>query len=224
MTCEQVREQLDDYIDGELGEAEFQEVELHLAECAGCRQEERAVRAVVALAAGLPRHLEPTGDLWPGIADEIARRRRFTLVQSVVARPAVRWAAGLAAAAAVVAALWFVPRGTPPAPQVAGPAPTPDATVQRAALDTTPDAFAQAERDYQRATAELMAALQTRRASLSPETSAAIDENLRVIDKALAEVRAALEHDPASPRLNRMLASTHEKKIDTLRRVLKLTT
>jgi hypothetical protein len=45
-----------------------------------------------------------------------------------------------------------------------------------------------------------------------------------MIDKALAEIRTALRSDPASPRLGRMLASTHEKKIDTLRRVLKLTT
>jgi hypothetical protein len=84
--------------------------------------------------------------------------------------------------------------------------------------------LAKAERDYERATAELMAALDTRRASLSPETSASIDENLRVIDQALAEIRAALEKDPASLRLGRMLTSTHEKKIETLRRVLKLTT
>jgi hypothetical protein len=69
-----------------------------------------------------------------------------------------------------------------------------------------------------------MAALDARRASLSPDTSAAIDENLRAIDQALAEIRAALERDPASARLGRLLASTHEKKIETLRRVLKLTT
>jgi hypothetical protein len=69
-----------------------------------------------------------------------------------------------------------------------------------------------------------MAALETRRTALSPETSAAIDENLRVIDRALAEVRAALERDPSGPRLGRMLASTYEKKIETLQRVLKLTT
>jgi hypothetical protein len=96
--------------------------------------------------------------------------------------------------------------------------------VQPAALGGGVPAFAEAEREYQRAAAELMAALDTRRASLSPGTTAAIDENLRVIDTALAEIRAALERDPASPRLGRMLTSTHEKKIEALRRVLKLTT
>jgi hypothetical protein len=132
------------------------------------------------------------------------------------------WLGALAAAAAVVVAVRVVtPRATP-----AGPAPVagPIGVATPVALGGGVPVFAEAEREYQRAAAELMAALETRRASLSPETSASIDENLRVIDQALAEIRTALERDPQSPRLGRMLASTHEKKIETLRRVLKLTT
>jgi hypothetical protein len=137
-------------------------------------------------------------------------------------RPAV-WIGALASAAAVVVAVRVLtPRETPSgAPAVAG---TPGAVVRPAALGGGVPAFAEAEREYQRAAAELMAALDTRRASLSPEAMAAVDENLRVIDAALAEIRAAVEREPGSPRLGRMLASTHEKKIETLRRVLKLTT
>lgn len=223
MTCERVTERLDDYVDGELSEAEFQEVELHLVICDACREEERGLRAVVALAAALPRQQPPRRDLWPDIAGQLARRRRFALLSSP-GRPQLWWAAGLAAAATLVVAVWVVPRGTSEGPAVAGQGSTPEAAVQPASLGGGLESFQDAERDYQRATAELMAALDTRRASLSPETSAAIDENLRVIDQALAEIRAALRTDPASPRLGRMLASTHEKKIDTLRRVLKLTT
>ena len=222
MTCERIRERLDDYLDGTLGESEFQEVELHLASCPACREEERAVRAVIALAAALPREKEPSRDLWPGIADEIARRRRFAVLSSVPRRPAL-WLGALAAAAAVVVAVRIAPpretRSGPPVAQTAA-----GAVVQPAALGGGVPAFAKAEREYQRAAAELMAALDTRRASLSPGTTAAIDENLRVIDTALAEIRAALEKDPDSARLGRMLASTHEKKIEALRRVLKLTT
>jgi anti-sigma factor RsiW len=219
MTCERVTERLDDYLDGELDEAAFQEVELHLAACASCREEERGLRAVIAQAAALPRRVEPSRDLWPEIASEVERRRRYTLLRAVGTRPGA-WAAGLAAAAAVVVAVWVVPRRDVKAPVAAV---TPPAVAQPAAL-TGLDAFASAERDYQEATAELMAALDTRRVSLSPETVAAIDENLRVIDQALAEIRAAMARDPNSARLGRMLASTHEKKIQTLRRVLKLTT
>jgi anti-sigma factor RsiW len=222
MTCEHVTERLDDYLDGELGEAEFQDVELHLAGCARCREEERAGRAVLAMASALPRQQQPPRDLWPGIAEEIDRGRRFTLVSAAVTRPAVFWAAGLAAAAAVVVAVWVSPTETARGPVVAGPEPR--GVIRPAAVSTALEGLDEAEREYQRATAELMAALGTRRASLSPETTASIDENLRVIDQALAEIRAALEREPGSPRLGRMLASTYEKKIKTLQRVLKLTT
>ena len=222
MTCERVRERLDDYLDGTLDEASFQELELHLASCPACREEERGIRAVIALAAALPREKAPSRDLWPDIAEEIGRRRRFAVFPSVPRRPAL-WLGALAAAAAVVIAVRVSPPDqTPIGRQVAGP--TPGAVVQPAALGGGVPAFAEAEREYQRAAAELMAALDTRRASLAPDTTAAIDENLRVIDQALAEIRAALQRDPQSPKLGRMLASTHEKKIDTLRRVLKLTT
>jgi len=44
-----------------------------------------------------------------------------------------------------------------------------------------------------------------------------------VIDTALAEIRVALAKDPGNPVLGRLLAATHQKKVDTLRRVLRLT-
>ena len=45
-----------------------------------------------------------------------------------------------------------------------------------------------------------------------------------MIDEALGEVRAALDKDPGNPELTRMLAATHRKKVDVLRRVVKLST
>jgi hypothetical protein len=37
-------------------------------------------------------------------------------------------------------------------------------------------------------------------------------------------VRSALRRDPENPELTRMLAATHRRKVDVLRRVVKLTT
>ena len=71
----------------------------------------------------------------------------------------------------------------------------------------------------EKAAAALLARLQERKGSLSPENLKAVEANLAVIDGALNEVRAALEEDPANPGLVRMLASTHQKKIDVLQRV-----
>jgi hypothetical protein len=80
------------------------------------------------------------------------------------------------------------------------------------------------ERDYQAAANALLGALQARKAELAPETLASVERNLAVIDEALAEVRRALEKDPGNPDLNRMLVATHRKKVDVLRRVVKLST
>jgi hypothetical protein len=52
----------------------------------------------------------------------------------------------------------------------------------------------------------------------------AVRANLEVIDRALAEVREALARNPQNPELNRMLVATHRKKVDVLRRVVRLST
>jgi predicted trehalose synthase len=80
------------------------------------------------------------------------------------------------------------------------------------------------ERDYQAAANALLAALQERRDELEPETLANVESNLAVIDAALAEVHEALAKDPASPGLSRMLVSTHRKRVDVLRKMVKLST
>jgi hypothetical protein len=84
--------------------------------------------------------------------------------------------------------------------------------------------LAAAARDYEQAAGALLEALQRRRAVLPAEDLARVEANLEVIDRALEEVRQALVKDPASPELNRMLVATHRKKVDVLRRVVRLST
>jgi anti-sigma factor RsiW len=213
MTCDSVTERLDDYLDGSLGEAEFQEIELHLHDCAACRREERALRALLAEAAALPREVAPSRDLWPGIAQRIGAPARVVPFRR-------RWlSAGYGAlAAAVVLALGALVLRQQPAPQPAAPA------AQRVTVvSTTEDAsLGQAGADYVRATADLMTALEARRPRLAPETLKVVDENLRIIDDALTSLREALKTDPQNGQLAHMLAATHRKKVDVLRRVMKL--
>ena len=87
-----------------------------------------------------------------------------------------------------------------------------------------PPALEQAEAEYARATAQLMAAIDARRGALPPRTVAALEENLKTIDAALADVRTALRSDPSNPHLNLLLASTHQRKVEVLRQVVRLTT
>jgi anti-sigma factor RsiW len=129
MTCREVDERLDDYVDGTLAEGEFQEVELHLASCEECRKAERGLRRILAEAAALPRQKSPERDLWPGIAERLRPRTTqgswtFLAAAAVVA---------LALAGAV-----FLGDGSSP---VAGPP-----TVPVAVTPESP-ALAEAERD-----------------------------------------------------------------------------
>jgi len=211
MTCNEARDLMDDYVDGALEEAAFQEMELHVAGCAECRTEERALRALLAHAAALPAEVMPSRDLWAGIDARLDGARPRWLRPRMLAG----WGAGLAAAAGVVLALsaFLGPggsRGT-----------SPRAALVPAALRSE-NPVAAAEREYARAAAELMAALEQQGDRLPPETLASVEKDMRSIDAALAEVRGALATDPANPGLNHLLTSTHQRKVEVLQQVLKL--
>lgn len=223
MTCSEAKDRLDDYVDGRLGEAEFQEVELHLQGCRECREEERLLRSLLAHAAALPREARPPRELWAGISARISGRRGWRF-GGLIRTPLPLWSpVGLAAAAVVAATAavltMSVPRRTGPAASSASPA-----TVQPAAFTAAPPQLLDAEREYARATAELMAALNAQQEALAPETVAMVERNLRTIDDALQQIREAVRQDPANPQLNHMLASTHQRKVDVLQQVLRLST
>ncbi|MCI0572386.1 MAG: hypothetical protein L0Y66_16655, partial [Myxococcaceae bacterium] len=80
------------------------------------------------------------------------------------------------------------------------------------------------EAEYLRATDALLQALEAQRAGLPAETVRVLEDNLRTIDQALADIRVALAQAPDDTGLVRMLVSTHRKKVDTLERVLRLST
>jgi hypothetical protein len=217
MTCEEIGIRLDEYVDGDLTEAEFQEVELHLGGCPQCRQQERELRALIAQAAALPEEMRPAQDLWP----DIEARLRGPEGMRLVPRTGPRWMGpmSIAAAAAVVvalsAALWtrggsvIVPAG-------------PQGSLQPIAVGAPSSALLDSEREYARATTDLMAAIEAQKETLAPETRAVLDANLKTIDDALAQVRAALVKDPGNSQLAHLLTSTHQKKVDALKRVVRL--
>jgi hypothetical protein len=212
MTCAEIQDRLDDYVDGALSEREFQEVELHLHGCPECRKHEKALRSLLAQAGALPEQMPLPRDLWPGIAERLGDRSALAHFPSFARRPAA-WGSLAAAAVVVLAVASMLRQGrvTPPGPAATG---TPVA-VKAESLDP-------AEQEYQRATSELMSALSKQREALAPETQKAVDDNLRVIDGALRDLRVALSKDPGNQKLNKMLVATHQKKVDMLRYLLKL--
>ncbi len=79
------------------------------------------------------------------------------------------------------------------------PTPTPEARLAAGTSSLADPVLAAAERDYEAAANALLEALQQRRARLQPEDLAAVEANLDVIDRALAEVRQALAQEPGEP-------------------------
>lgn len=71
--------------------------------------------------------------------------------------------------------------------------------------------------EYDRDVAQLRAILAERRAELDSTTIATLEKNLDLIDRAIAESRAALQRDPASEFLADQLARAMTKKVAILR-------
>jgi tetratricopeptide (TPR) repeat protein len=221
MTCSEAELRLDDFVDGALGEREFQELELHLAGCDACRRQERDLRALLEQASALPRELSPSRDLWPGVAARLGPRSAFRFPWRSPALSGWLPATLAAAAALAVAFVWLGrPDRTTDAKRQAATAPS--GFARPAGFSPEPGAMFEAEREYAQATSALLAALEQRREQLAPETLRAVERDLQVIDEALAEIRKALAQDPASGPLNHLLASTHQKKVKALQRVEKL--
>jgi predicted anti-sigma-YlaC factor YlaD len=218
MKCHEALDRLDDLVDAALPEEERLAVEAHLASCPGCRRQEQRLQEILAEARELRRERTPSRDLWPEIAREIGAGN---LVSGEFARSKAPrwWMPALATAAAVLAVATTVAMlregGMPFA--VPGAETATAIPVSRGQVE-----LLDAEQGYARAAAELLAALAERGDSLSPETRASVDRNLAMIDQALKEIRDALEKEPGNRDLTRMLASTHRKKVDVLRRVVKL--
>jgi len=201
---------LSEYLDGELDSVERGALEAHLATCGECRVTLGELRQVVARAKTL-EDSEPLADLWPDIRARLtpahgagvsrpgtvrARRFSFTIPQLLAASIALVLLSGGGA--------WL--------------ALTPDAVPQRprpGAL-VTPVTWT-SRTDL--AVAELQEALTRNESRLDTATVRVVRQNLAVIDRAIAEARAALENDPGNTYLNLHLAATMRRKVELLRRI-----
>lgn len=216
-------DRLSDYIDDDMGPSERAALEAHLAECEECAATLIELRGVVDRAAAL-EDVPPERDLWPGIAARLGERR--AVVVPLEARPpALRRfrfslpqlaAAVLAALVIGVSGAWFaIDRDGPTAPTVAE-APS-GSSRQSGPSPIVPVSESATGRSYAEAVAELEALLEERRERLDPETIRTVEQNLAILDQAIAEIRAALDQDPDDPYLNRHLATTMKRKVDVLR-------
>jgi hypothetical protein len=210
-TCDDVCARLDDFVDGELEAAEAAAVTAHLQACPSCRTEEQALRALLHDAAALADRVAPPRDMWPAIERRLGHGAGASL-------------RGLAAAAALLLALGGVLLGRPVPAPVASPGPSVEmdgtGRLQEAALQAAE--MARLEAEYDRAAQGLLVELRARQDRLPPQTVAQVEASLRTIDAALGEIRTALARKPSETGLHLMLASTHRKKLELLRRVVRV--
>ena len=171
--------------------------------------------ALLDRARSLPRSVEPARDLWHGVENRIAgrageiERPRWSLT-SLFPRPLA--AAGVGALLVAMTALsvfWIAETMRLPG----GSAIHSDAEVAAIALTLRErDGVSDVHRS-------IVTILEAHRTELSPETVAVLDENLRSIDRAIAEIHLALESNPDANALRFLLAEAYRSEADLLERL-----
>jgi hypothetical protein len=196
------------------------DAQTHLDGCPTCADRLADLHSLVGAARALPRELDLRVDAWPAIRSSIEGGQRRRAADDAPARSRTwrRWAGGLVAASALVAATAVttarVVRDRSMTP-VAGSASSAGVGVVPASLAAVDGSFAPTLRD-------LAAALDASRGKLAPETVARVERSLSVIDQAIAEVRDALARDPANTVLVELLAGSYRQKVELLRRASEL--
>ena len=218
---------LSDSLDHDLPRGECVALERHLETCAECRDVLAGLASVKARAGSLVDPPAPN-DLWAGIASrigpagptsEVARRRILVLEQPRRTPKPSRWTpfampwAAAAAAFLVVgaAAVWLVQGRLASRPSGAVVAVKGSAPEFQDGAGFDPARVEQEIRDLQ-------AALDRGRGKLAPETVQVLEDNLRIIDKALDDARTALAQDPSNAELKHFFAGSVERKLELMRR------
>ena len=234
---------LPDLLDGSVDAATRARIDAHLLDCADCTALLADLKQIRAEAGKLPL-LTPSHDLWSGIESRI----EAPIVQlpvhtaapteagsEIVVMPAAprhvtvlrgkaRWQLAAAATiliAATAGVTWRVTRSLAQRPLefsaaqladtgfAAAMANTQNVRKSRPALNQT----------YEGEITTLRTLVDARRAELDSATVAIIEKNLKVIDDAIAESKAALAKNPASAFLLDRLTDAYDSKLRTLRAI-----
>lgn len=214
MSCQEIREQLDDLIDGEATVGAARRIEAHLADCADCREELDGLRALRAATDELPAEVEPERDLWPGIESRIREPRR-TLLRGPWS--SASWV-GLAAAAVLIAAvtIQLVRPGVEIEPQSIESATTMTEPLSEYALVSDE---VRSRNGLMQVREDLLVSIAERHDSLDPETREMVARNLAVIDQAITEIQRALAEDPNNRGLEFLLAATYQREVEFLKQI-----
>jgi hypothetical protein len=177
--------------------------------------EQRRIAKLVELARATSGPEMPLEDLWPAIRDRVEGAKVVAIpasagvppVRAMGARRSVVWVGAAVAAAAAIFLLGRASRRVGDGPAVElGEGPT---------VTIVPDSAGA----YEQQARILLNRLSLERSLVRPEALRLIDRDLHTVDAAIAELHAAVAHDPNNPVLRRLLVSSYREKVDILKRV-----
>ncbi|MCE9601625.1 MAG: zf-HC2 domain-containing protein [Gemmatimonadetes bacterium] len=218
-------DQLSAYLDHDLTPSEHDVIERHLDACGECRATLEQLARVKSHAAALVGPPAPT-DLWAGIASRIGTAGSTSVSP---ARPAVvlelprrarawwsqpQWLPAAAAFLVVASIVGFAMRGA--FNKAASPVASSTPSASAPASDVAAASFDANQLDSE--VEALQKALDRGRGKLDPKTIQVLEDNLRIIHKAIDDAKQALAEDPANRELQDYLVGSVQRKLELVRR------
>jgi len=186
---------------------------------------EAELRAIARAAGELPE-LAPSRDLWSGIAPRIEApvvALPTSVTHAAPPRAATlpwrRLAIAASLLVATTAGITYTIARRNNAAELAANNDSLTVTAPAASTPVEPVSTLTAEQTFDREIGALRKIVDQRRKELDPATAAVLDKNLKVIDAAIAESKAALAKDPASAFLMDMLTHAYDSKLQLMRGV-----
>lgn len=219
-------ERIQELVDGTLGPIRRSELEQHLAECEACRAVKDDLERIRDAAAALPQMRPPDG-AWLQIAGRLRQEGRVGETASpTAARHRYAWLAiaatlVLAAGVSVVVLLRQAPATAPVRPSATDAAARGNAS-GAASVQAVQTEVEAAQQQFEKAIADLEKVAKANTDALDPGTSTVIEKNLGIIDRAIAENRAAVTAEPASVAARETLFETLRQKVSLLQDTIAL--
>jgi predicted anti-sigma-YlaC factor YlaD len=211
--CDETVPSFDAYTDGGLPPEMLHRIESHLAECDACRHALQGFRELRTQVACLPKALEPERDLWPAIAERLAARRSLKRqLHYLLAWRSFAAAASILIVGGGVAFFYGFELRDGSSVDVASP--------RRSSVESSISTeVAKAEQAYIAAANDFLAELDSSKSVLSPNARRILDGNLDITDRAIDDIKTALQQRPNDLALARRLLAAHEQRVELLQHV-----
>jgi hypothetical protein len=246
MKHEDVRNLLNDWIDGELGPDRDREIRAHLAACSACSAEAAELREIIERAERLPAEIEPERDLWPGIEEKLESHGAFEsgrdetsqygtyrpadrspgeLLRSILNpfRQRRRFALPALGFTAALAILVFIMVRSPYSPGPSRSTETSVASKPSRSEQATLDVLRGLEAECIQAEQEFALASSRSPAGSSSRVLQSMTRDMLTIDRAIVEISDAWAGNPEDGSLTEQLISAYQKRIRLQEQMIQVT-